>query len=262
MTIRYIASPRGGQGKSHVAVMLGHLLPDAVVIEQEGANDAKHAFAASTTIRFTGDEDSDLLALESAIGKAAGHQNIVVNFPPSRGIELLKKHADLVRQIGEQFGHQSELMMVVGKEPIFNEEAFVQVIGQFGSACRIIFNNPHGRPEPEMWLFTERMGPAAEAAGARLYSIARAPREVANYIMGGKASQAGLALRVLTARYIESCQHLTHKTKHITNLGHQHDQQDADDSSRRQRRLRKIVNLSRAAGAGNQSQEQSEVMIL
>ena len=44
MTIHYVVSTKGGSGKTHVATLLAHLLPDPAVIEHVSAADASPAF--------------------------------------------------------------------------------------------------------------------------------------------------------------------------------------------------------------------------
>ena len=207
MTIRYITSYKGGAGKSHVAVLMGHLLPDPVVIEHATAADAAGVFPQAVNIRFTGDADCDLLTLESALGNLSDHQNIVVNTPPSFGFTMIRHHADLLAPIAAQFGHDSEVYLVVDDAPVLTD---VQtLIESLQSAPHIVFNKAGPRTRIETWPFVRDLGAVIESCGAQIHRIPRLPHPRVGTSLQDRKPSRSLLIRTLAKRYLTSCCDLT-----------------------------------------------------
>jgi hypothetical protein len=218
MTIRYITSYKGGAGKSHIAVLMGHLLPDPVVIEHATAQDAAGAFPQAVSIRFTGDADCDLLTLESVLGDLSDHQNIVVNTPPSFGFTMIRAHADLLAPLAAQFGHDSEMYLVVDDAPVLTD---VQtLIETLQPAPHIVFNKAGPQTRIETWPFTKALGAVIEATGAQTHRIPRLPHpEVGAFLRDRKPRS--LLTRTLAKRYLATCgdlanSHSINRVKEVT----------------------------------------------
>lgn len=203
MTIRYVVSPKGGAGKTHVSVMLGRLLPDPVVIEHYSANDAALAFPAAARMRFMNEADKDVLALEKAIGSVADHQNIVVNTPPSVALSSLAKHADLLKPLGEQFGHESMILAVINDSCVFGYGDLVPLMQAFGPDMRIILNG-HGPADPTRWRFCEVMEDHIAAHQTPVIRVPEVPHSTVFDFLRQRPPGQGLAVRTLANRYINA----------------------------------------------------------
>ena len=202
MTIHYVVSPKGGSGKTHIATLLAHLLPDPAVIEHASANDAAPAFpeGARRTIRFTSDADRDLLTLEHAISILADHQNIVVNTPPSIGITVISKHAQMLTPMGEQFGHESRVYVVVNDSTRWGAVDVTAILAGMGSRTHVVLNNCAGDK-----TIVEQLTDAIVEVDARVHSIPRMSHRAIEDFLRDRKPCPSLVTRVMSKRYIDAC---------------------------------------------------------
>ena len=203
MTIHYVVSPKGGSGKTHVATLLAHLLPDPAIIEHVSAADAFPAFPedARVAITFTGDPDQDLLNLEKAVGTVADHQNIVVNTPPSKGMAAITEHAQMLTPMGEQFGHESRVYVVVNDSTRWGADDVTAILTGMGSRTHVVLNNCAGDK-----TIVEQLTDAIVEVDAQVHSIPRmSHRAIEDFLRERKPERPSLVTRVMGKRYVDAC---------------------------------------------------------
>lgn len=204
--IRHIVAYKGGTGKTHLAILMAHLLPDPVVIEHVTAADAAKAFPTAITMPFTGEPDQDLLTLEAVIGAAADHQNIVINTPPAKELTAIAVHADLLKAMGEQFGHETEVYLVVDETPIHDRREIQGLIETIGPSMHTVFNEKHGRSDPGQWPFAEAMLPLIFGAGMTAHTLPPMPHRDIGAFLRDRKTVYPLMVRTLAKRYLLACQ--------------------------------------------------------
>jgi hypothetical protein len=203
MTIHYVVSTKGGSGKTLVATLLGHILPDPCVIEHASADDAAPAFPADArrTITFTGEATQDLLNLESAIGELADHQNIVINTPPSRGMAAIAEHTRMLAPMGEQFGHESRVYLVVNDSTRWGAEDAAEILAGMGSKVHVVLNDCTGDR-----TIAEDLAEVIAESGAQIHNIPRMPhRALEDFLRERKPERPSLVTRVIGKRYLDAC---------------------------------------------------------
>lgn len=209
MTIHYVLAYKGGAGKSHIAILLARVLPDPIVIEHagSGAADAWPAFPVAEKIRFTGSPEEDMLALENAIQRHAGHQNIVINTPPAMAFPSLVAHADLIRPMGEQYGHASRAFLVVDDTAPFDTSDILTALHTFGTDLRVVFNEKTAGRQwaREGFLGNGEIHAAIEELGTPLCTIPRLPHRAIGDYLRTRAPGTPLVTRVLAQRYLDAC---------------------------------------------------------